>query len=65
MGRVWSWVIVRRSARNPYIRIPKDVLRELMDEVNGYYYVFLVEDKEDVKKIMQALERVRKEAERN
>ena len=56
MGRVWLWTTMKRNVKNPYIRIPKDVMKELEKEGPGYYFVVLIEDKKDVEKIKRLLE---------
>ena len=56
MGRIWSWVIVKRSGKNPFIKIPKDILEELDVDVPKSYVVILVENGEEAKRIVKCVE---------
>jgi hypothetical protein len=35
---LWHWITFKRSKRNPFIRIPKDVLEEI-GEMKGLYVI--------------------------
>ena len=55
MGRVWSWIIVKKSNKNPYIKIPREILKELDLTMPKSYYVILAEAHEDAEKIVECL----------
>ena len=57
MRRVWSWLTVKKSDKNPYIKIPKDILKELKIRTPKSYYVILVETDEDLEGIVKCLRR--------
>jgi len=59
MGKVWSWVVVKRSGKNPYIKIPKDVLREMDLSYPKSYIVVLLENDDQAKGILECMERER------
>ena len=56
MARVWSWVIVKRSGKNPFIKIPKNILEELDVNAPRSYVVILVENGEEAKRIAKCVE---------
>lgn len=55
MGKVWYWGITKRSTKTPYIRIPSSVMAEITAEGGGHYYVVLLEEKSDLKKVLSCL----------
>ena len=55
MGRIWSWIVIKRSEKNPYIKIPKDVLSNLEGRYPKPLYVLVFEDGNDLERTMECI----------
>jgi hypothetical protein len=56
LNMIWTWTVVKKSNKSPFIRIPKDVLEKM--ETNGKPLVLrvLMVSMEEEEKIRRCLE---------
>jgi hypothetical protein len=52
---LWKWTSVKKSLRNPYIRIPKNVIEQMGNGVKPLY-VIVTDSEEEYKEIIKCLE---------
>ena len=50
---IWYWLTVKRSKKNPFIKIPKEVLEELKTDELGGLYVIVTNDREKFERMLE------------
>ncbi len=53
---VWAWTVIRRSTKSPFIRIPKDVLRQMESQGKPQVLRVLVMSLEEEEKLKECME---------
>jgi len=57
---MWTWVFTKRSRHSSYIKIPKEILEEINEEVPGSFYVVVFTSKDDLQTLLEAARKLQR-----